>query len=160
MSSGWLVVLTAATAVGAAVSGGVLFGFSTFVMRSLDRLPPKEGMAAMQSINREAPNPLFMLALFGTALAGIVLAISALGRMDEKVAVYQLVGSLLYLVGVGVTLGYHIPHNNTLAALDPNRADAAGEWARFSSGWTAWNHVRTAAMVAAAATLTAALRVV
>lgn len=160
MSSRWLVVLTAATAVGAAVAGGVLFGFSTFVMRALDRVPPREGMAAMQSINREAPNPLFMLSLFGTALAAIVLAISALGRLDERVAVYQLVGSLLYLVGVGVTLGYHIPHNNALEAVDPSSAGAAGEWARFSSGWTAWNHVRTAAMLSAAATLTAALRVV
>ena len=67
--------LTIATAVGSGLVGGVLFGFSTFVMRALDRLPAADAMAAMQSINREAPNPLFMAALFGTAATGLALGL-------------------------------------------------------------------------------------
>ena len=56
-----------AAAVGAGTAGGVFFAFSTFVMRALDRLPPAHSLAAMQAINKDAPNPLFMAALFGTA---------------------------------------------------------------------------------------------
>src|SRR6185436_10873289 len=40
--------LTIGTAVGSGLVGGVLFGFSTFVMRALDRLPAAQGLAAMQ----------------------------------------------------------------------------------------------------------------
>jgi uncharacterized membrane protein len=31
--------------------GGIFFAFSAFVMKALDRLPPAQGIAAMQSIN-------------------------------------------------------------------------------------------------------------
>ena len=148
--------LTIATAVGSGLVGGVLFGFSTFVMRALDRLPAADAMAAMQSINREAPNPLFMAALFGTAATGLALGISALPRLDEPVARLQLAGSVLYLAAVAVTAIYHVPHNDALAKLDPTGASAAAEWVRYSSGWTAWNHVRTAAAVGGAIVLTIA----
>ena len=43
--------LVIVTAVGAACTGGVLFAFSSFVMPALRRLPPAQGVAAMQSIN-------------------------------------------------------------------------------------------------------------
>jgi uncharacterized membrane protein len=148
--------LTIGTAVGSGVVGGVLFGFSTFVMRALDRLPAGDAMAAMQSINREAPSPLFMAALFGTAAAGVALGISALPRLDEPVARLQLTGSVLYLAAVAITALYHVPHNDALAKLDPTSASAAAEWVRYSSAWTAWNHVRTAAAVGGAIVLTVA----
>ena len=148
--------LTIAAAVGAGLVGGVLFGFSTFVMRALDRLPAADAIAAMQSINREAPNPLFMAALFGTAAAGVALAVSALPRLDEPVARLQLTGSALYLVAVAITAIYHVPHNDALAKLDPHSASAAAEWVRYASGWTAWNHVRTAAALGGAIVLTIA----
>ena len=45
----------------------------------------------------------------------------------------------------------------TLAAVDPLAADTTGEWARYHAGWTAWNHVRTVAGVAAAAAFAVAL---
>jgi len=48
----------------------------------------------MQSINVVVINPLFMVALFGTALACVVLAISSLSSWNEPGALYLLVGSL------------------------------------------------------------------
>src|SRR6185369_4860259 len=84
--------LTIGTAVGSGLVGGVLFGFSTFVMRALDRLPSDQGLAAMQSINREAPSPLFMAALFGTAAAGVAPGLSALTRLEQPVARWQPAG--------------------------------------------------------------------
>ncbi len=64
-------ILVATSAVGAGVVGGVLFGFSTFVMSALDTIDPKESIRAMQAINVKAPNVWFMTAMFGTAAAAV-----------------------------------------------------------------------------------------
>ena len=74
-------------------------------------------------------------------------------------AVFLLVGSPLYLFGtILVTMVFNVPRNEALAAVDPARAERARLWAGYVTGWTAWNHVRTAAALAAAASLTIALR--
>ncbi|GAA4986027.1 hypothetical protein [Actinopolymorpha pittospori] len=49
-------VLAVISAVGSGLVGGVFFGFSTFVMQALRRLPSAQGLAAMQAINVAAPN--------------------------------------------------------------------------------------------------------
>ena len=68
--------MTAVTAIACAVVGGVFFAFSSFVMAALRRLPAEQGIAAMQSINVLAVTPVFMTALFGTALLCVALAIA------------------------------------------------------------------------------------
>ena len=94
-------------------------------MKALARLPPAQGLAAMQSINVVVINPLFMGALFGTALACAVLVVAAFVEWGEAYSVYLLVGGLVYLVGaILLTIVYHVPRNDALAALDPNDADA------------------------------------
>ena len=101
---------------------------------------------------------LFMAALFGTAVACVALAVASLFGWGESGAVYLLGGSLLYLVGVVlVTIAFNVPRNDALAAVDPDSADGATRWTRYVPGWTAWNTVRTAAAVGAAALLTIAL---
>ena len=92
---GLLRSLTLVSALGAGLVAGVFFAFSTFVMKGLDRTPAPGGLTAMQAINRAAPTPLFMLALFGTALTCTVLGVSAFFRLDEPVARYQLAGCAL-----------------------------------------------------------------
>ncbi|MGH8722014.1 MAG: hypothetical protein ACREU4_08520, partial [Burkholderiales bacterium] len=69
--------LTLLAALGCGLMAGAFFAFSSFVMRALARLPPAQGIAAMQSINVAVIAPLFMLALFGTGLACAVLAVSS-----------------------------------------------------------------------------------
>ena len=145
-------------ALGCGLVAGVFFAFSTFVMLALARLQPPQGIAAMQSINITAINPLFMTAIFGTAAACIYLAISSLLKWNQPGAVYLLVGSLLYLVGtVGVTIAFNVPLNDVLAIVDPNSTEGANLWARYLTDWTMWNHVRTVAAIAAAALFTIAL---
>ena len=56
-------------------------------------------------------------------------------------------------------MGFDVPRNNALAAVDAASAEGAILWPRYVSGWTAWNHVRGAAALAAAALLTIALTV-
>jgi uncharacterized membrane protein len=66
--------------------------------------------------------------------------------------------SLLYLVGaIGVTFMFNVPRNDALAVVDPTSADGVTLWAGYLTSWTAWNHVRTAAAFAAAASLTIGL---
>ena len=155
----FLFALTLVTALGCGLNAGVFFAFSSFVMKALARLHLAQGVAAMQAINVAAVTPAFMAAFFGTAVACGVLAVWALFAWDERFAPYLLVGSLLYLVGTILpTIAYHVPRNDALARVELHSADAESHWARYLSGWTAWNHVRAAAM-AAAATLTIALHI-
>ena len=151
-------VLTLLSALGCGLMGGVFFAFSAFVMRALARLPPAQGIAAMHSINVVAITPLFMVALFGTAAACVLVAASSLATWQRPGAAYVLVGSLLYLVGtILVTIVFNVPRNDALAAVDPASADGARLWADYVTTWTAWNHVRAASALAASASLTIVL---
>ncbi len=155
---GFLFVLTLLAALGCAMMAGVFFAFSTFVMPALRRLPVTEGIAAMQSINQLAVTPAFMAALFGTAVACLGLAARLAISWGERPVALVLAGSALYIVGViGVTIARNVPLNDRLATLHPQGADAAGHWDEYVTKWTAWNHVRAVASLAAAATLTLAL---
>ena len=159
MTDGLLFTLTIVTALGCGLNAGVFFAFSAFVMPALSRLPPAQGIAAMQSINIVAITPVFMGALFGTAALCMLLAIAALIGWGDARAAWLLVGSLLYLVGaIAVTMAFNVPRNNALAAVAPESAEGASLWARYVAEWTAWNHLRAAACLAAAAALTVALR--
>jgi uncharacterized membrane protein len=103
-------------------------------------------------------NPLFFAVFFGTAAGCVFLAISSLARWQRPGAVYLLIGSPLYLVGtILVTMLFNVPRNNALAAVDPTSSDGARLWIDYVVSWTAWNHVRTIAALAAAALLTIAL---
>jgi uncharacterized membrane protein len=143
--------LTIVAAVAAAVVGGVLFAFSTFVMPALRRMPGTTGMPAMQSINKLAPaSPAFMLALMGTAaLCAGLAGWFALTRWGEPGTAWVLAGCALYLLVIVITGAYHVPRNDRLNLLDPAAAGMDGTWRRYVSGWLAWNHARTAAAVAA-----------
>jgi uncharacterized membrane protein len=155
---GYLKTLTIIAAVGAGISGGVFFAFSTFVMKALGRLPAAQGLSAMHAINKAAPAPLFMLALFGTGAVGIAVSASALRHLDQRWAAYLLAGTALYLVCVIVTVCYHVPRNDALALVSPTDPGAAHAWENYLSPWTAWNHVRTVTALAGSALFIIALR--
>lgn len=152
-------VLSLVAAVGAGLAAGVFFAFSTFVMTALRRMPAPQGVRAMQEINKAAPTPWFMAVLFGTALVGVVLGISALRRWDEPAARWQLAGAALYLVCVVLTIAYHVPRNDALGRLDPDAAGTVAPWHHYLTYWTAWNHVRTLSATAATAAFAVAMRV-
>jgi uncharacterized membrane protein len=151
-------ILTFASGLGCGLIAGVFFAFSAFVMKALARLSPAQGIAAMQSINIVVINPAFFTVFFGTAAGCVFLAISSLSRWQKPGAFYLLIGSLLYLCGtILVTVFFNVPRNDALAAVDPAKSDGARLWADYVVSWTAWNHVRTVAALAAAALLTIAL---
>ena len=99
-----------------------------------------------------------LTALFGTGVLSAVLAVWGCLTLDKDYGIYLLIGGALYLAGpVGVTMGYNVPRNNTLVALDPASAEAATHWNRYLTEWTRGNHVRVAGGLAAAAAFTIAL---
>jgi uncharacterized membrane protein len=158
MTDAVLFGLTLVSALGCGLVAGVFFAFSTFVMKALARLPPVQGIAAMQSINRVVINSWFMAPFLGTAVACVILAGASLVRWDGSGTAWLLGGSLLYLAGtLLVTIMFNVPRNDALAAVDPAGAGGDSRWVEYLTGWTAWNHVRTLAAVAAAVSLTIAL---
>lgn len=156
---GLLFAVTLFAALGCGLMAGVFFAFSAFVMKAFARLPPGEGMAAMQAVNVAVLNPLFLTVFLGTAVACAIAVVSSWLRWHEPGAVYGLAGGLLYLIGTFlVTAVFNVPKNNALASAAPADPGSARLWASYLASWTAWNHVRTAAALAAAAAFSLALR--
>ena len=109
MSDGLLRLLTLTSALGCGLVGGMFFAFSTFIMKALDRLPPAQGIAAMQSINLTVINPLFMAAFFGTAATCASVTISSLFSWHRPGGGFLLAGGLVYLFGtILVTILFNV----------------------------------------------------
>ncbi len=151
-------ILTLAAVLGSGLVAGIFFAFSTFVMRALGRLPENQGIAAMKAINVTVLNPWFFLAFFGTGAVCLPVAFLALGSAPSTHRAYLLAGCALYLLGcLLVTMAFNVPLNNRLASADPDSSGAEALWANYLSRWTLWNHVRTAASLAAAGLFAMAL---
>ena len=111
----------------------------------------------MQSINVAVLNRWFPGVFFGTAAACVLALIASLLRWHEPGAVYLFVGSVLYLIGtLFVTMVFNVPRNEYLASIALADPDSASVWAGYVNSWTAWNHIRTAAALAAAASFSIA----
>lgn len=155
---GLLFILTFITVLGCGLMAGLFFAFSVSVMKALARLPSAAGTAAMQSINVTIINPLFLVVFLGTAAGCVLVIIASLVRWHEPGSVYLLLGGALYLVGTFlVTMVFNVPKNEALASVAPADSDNAGLWSDYLVRWTAWNHIRTVAALAADASLTIGL---
>ena len=154
----WLDLTVLGTALACGLMAGVFFAFSAFVLDGLTRLPDAEGITAMQSINVTAVSPLFMIVLFGAALACVGGVIWAGMNWSDPRAAWVMTGCVVYLVGtIFVTVGANVPLNDTLEGVDPASLSAGKEWADFVDSWTLWNNVRTISALAAAGILTVAV---
>lgn len=151
--------LVLTTAAASAITGGVLFGFSTLVMPALRRLSTPEAVTAMQAVNLVAPRSALMLPLLGSALGSAVVGVYAVVAGPQPGRGWLVVGAIAGLASFGLTAAYHVPHNNALAVADPAGPDTARVWAAYAAGWTGWNHVRAAAALVSAAALVAATRI-
>lgn len=152
-------VVTFLCALGSGLIAGLFFVFSNTMMRSLASVPPAHGIAVMQAINVIILNPLFLTIFMGTAVAGVFLTISAFMNWQAPGQGWLVAGSVLYVVGSFlVTMVFNVPRNNALAAIAPDSAEGATLWASYLQTWTAWNHVRAIASLAAMASFVMALR--
>ena len=136
---------------GSALVGGIFFAFSSFIMKALAGVPSAEGIGAMQSINVVVLNPSFLGAFFGTAVLSLVAGGLALAGWGHPAASFFLGGAISYLAGTFlVTVIGNVPLNDQLAAVSATDPGARKVWEHYLGRWTMWNHVRTAAAMAAA----------
>lgn len=146
-----VVILSLTTLLGAALVGGIFFAFSSFIMQALARRPAAEAVAAMQSINVVVLNPSFLGVFLGTALLSLAMLAVAYLHWGRPPAIYFLAAALLYLLGTFlVTALGNVPLNDQLAAMTAQAPETEQQWQHYLNRWTLWNHVRTAAALAAA----------
>ncbi|MEY9829156.1 putative membrane protein [Sinorhizobium fredii] len=138
--------LAFAAIIGSGLMAGLFFVFSVCVMQALSRLPPEQGIAAMNAINVVIQNPLFLIAFMGTALLGLALIVAAFvggGQGSYLLAA----GGIVYIVGtLMVTIVFNVPLNNALAAAGGQTAVELWQQ-RYLTDWVWWNHVRTLASI-------------
>ncbi len=151
-------ITVGAAAIASGLVGGVLFAFSSFVMPGLRRIPPAQGIAAMQSINRQATTFAFMTLVGGTALLAVGLGVQSLLQRGQPAAGWVGAGSISVVVALAITGGYNVPRNDRLATFDATNPEAARYWSTYLTEWIMANHVRTAFCVLAAVCYTVAVR--
>jgi uncharacterized membrane protein len=157
-----VVILIIIAAISNAAAAGMMYVFSTFVMRGLDRTGPIQALTAMRGINAEAnSSPAFLLVYFGAAVLAAAVGVVAALQLHQPGSWYLLVGAVFGVLAAVITMAFNVPLNNHLDGVDPaglSVADAAREWQAYLSTWTAWNHVRTATAFVGAALMLIGLR--
>jgi len=162
MNTSPYVILTSLAALASAAAGGMMYVFSTFVMRGLDRTGPVDAITAMRGINAEAnANPAFLLGYFSATILALVVGVIAVIRLNQPGSWCVLIGAIFAILGAVITMVFNVPLNNHLDTITPGGlsvADAAREWQAYFSTWTAWNHVRTGTAFIGAALMLVGLR--
>jgi uncharacterized membrane protein len=157
-----VVILTTVAALASAAAAGMMYVFSTFVMRGLDRTGPVSAVTAMRGINVEAnTNAPFLLAYFAAALLAVSVGVVAVVTIGQPGAGWLLAGAIFGVLGTVITVAVNVPLNNHLDAVDPavlSPADVAHQWKAYVTTWTAWNHARTATAVIASVLMMIGLR--
>ena len=133
--------------VGAALSAlmaGLFFAFSTFTMDGIRRIPPKEGLIAMQGINAAATaSAPFLLVFIGGGLYCAVVGVIASTRLDEPAGPYLVAAAITNVLGIIITMTFHVPRNNALDRVDPDSPGADHTWRAHATTWVRGNHIRT-----------------
>lgn len=143
--------LTWTAALAAAVNGGVFFDFSFVVMPGLRELPPAQGIAAMQALDRTAVTPPLMLAMYGTTALCLVLIVRAVLRWRNPAAPWILAAAVSFLFATVVITGAgNVPISASVDALDPADPGSATRWDELYTQWVRWNHARVLTALAAA----------
>jgi uncharacterized membrane protein len=162
MNTSPFVILTSIAALFSAAAGGMMYVFSTFVMRGLDRIGPVDAITAMRGINAEAnSNPVFLLGYFGATILALVVGVIAVIQLHQPGSWWGLVGAVFAILSAVITMVFNVPLNNHLDTVNPvglSAADAAHEWQAYFSTWTAWNHARTVTSFIGAALLLFGIR--
>lgn len=129
---------------------GLFYAWSISVMPGLKKLPDREFILAMQSMNRAIQNPIFFICFFGSIF---FLATSCFLQYQYPLGpsyYLLLTATALYLVGVlGITVFGNIPLNNMLDAFEVNGASLEAMLKLrtiFEGKWNYLNNIRSVAV--------------
>lgn len=143
-------VLLWIAAVSAGLMAGIYFAFSSFIMRSLDRLDAANAVDAMNAINEVILRSWFMPLFFGTSLLYLMLALQVFLDWNSPNAPLQLTAGLTYVGGMFLcTIFFNVPLNNRLAMAKEENGEKLQIWSHYYKNWTRWNHLRTASSLIA-----------
>lgn len=155
-----LMLALAAAAIGSGLVAGIFFAFSTFIMAAFARIPPEQGIAAMNSINVTIVRSPFMVLFVPTAILCVLIAVLAISDWRGSASVWMLAGATLYVVACFIsTIVFNVPMNDALAKVSGSGAEAVSVWNSYLKDWTRWNHVRTATSLLAAIAFVRALMI-
>ena len=91
-----VVVLASIAAIASAAAAGMMYVFSTFVMRGLDRTGPVGAITAMRGINVEAnANAPFLLAYLGAAVLAAAVGVVAVVQIRQPGSGWLLAGAIV-----------------------------------------------------------------
>lgn len=132
---------------------GLFYGYSCSVNPGLGRLPDREYLLAMQSINEAILNPLFFLSFMGTSVLLPVSAYISYTPVWSLRFICLLLAALVYIGGVlGVTMMGNVPLNEALARFniaDATDSDLAAQRLLFEKPWLVFHQIRTVSCVVA-----------
>lgn len=133
---------TGFAAIASGITTVVYLNFSARVMPSLSRMPDAAGIAKMQSFNRTAVQPPFMICFFGAAVVSGYLVVRCARGHRTRVEVVAAAAGALYLAGVILTVAYNVPLNDKLAKVRADDPAVVGMWRDYLTNWTRANSVR------------------
>jgi uncharacterized membrane protein len=135
------------TAFATALISGLLYSYSCSVIPGLGKLPDREYLMSVQSINREILNPVFFASFMGTLLLLPVSTWLYFRTPGSQSHGILLMACIVYAAGVfGVTMGGNVPLNNALDTFNIQSASPEqiiGQRQRFEQSWNTLHQVRT-----------------
>jgi uncharacterized membrane protein len=138
-------VAVLAAMLGSGLVAGLCFAFASFIMRSFDRLGTRQAVRAMQAINAGILRSTAMPIWFGTALLGLLVAVTA---TEQPIAI---AAATLYAIGAILITGLgNVPLNEALDLVDPDAPGAEAAWRHYRVYWGRWNALRTVVCALAA----------
>lgn len=147
-----MTIAICAAIVGSALISGIFFAFSNFIMKALQRVPPPEGLLAMQTINVTVLNRGFLGAFMGTALLCLIIAVISIAEWEMARSPYLLGGAVAYIGGTWfVTVLGNVPLNNKLAGVDRENPESLDVWDHYLERWNRLNTQRAGAAMCASA---------
>lgn len=134
-----------------ALMAGFFWTYSVSVMPGLAVGDPLAAVRAMQGINRVIRTPMFAFAFFGALAFPLAAAMVCTLQRRVRAAIASFAGAVIYGLGAfAVTFLVNVPLNESLAAQAATDAELATRiWRAYAEPWTAWNHLRSAAALAA-----------
>lgn len=140
-------VLTALALIAALCSAATAVVYASFSLRTmpqLAQLPTPVGMAEMQRINRRIVRGPFIAVFLGAALAAVMILLRTLvsGTNGSLAGGTAALGGVIYLASFLLTIGYHVPRNDRLRAIDPASSSAPELWSRYLLEWVPANTLR------------------
>ncbi len=124
---------------------GILYGFSDFIMRALNKLPAQSAIDAMNCINVSVYKSVFMVLFMSLAPISIGIAIFSVITLGWSGAGIIIAAASCYIVGMFMMTGMgNVPLNEKLKSFSANTYGSSKHaWDQYYVKWTRLNTLRS-----------------